>query len=289
MKNIKMKKTLMALILTMAIAGSAIAFSACNKTETDETKADATTTTAEETTTEEETEPELTFGDSEVNAQMEAKKSEGCTIEAITASDIDADESIFVEGFKATGGSQDGEFVCVKFTDADAAKSHYENVMIAGSENNGISTLNDKSAFSIDYEISGTITSSGVMCYYPYTEDDQAAEDLFTVSPDKYNDPQIKELCQKYIDEGATLLDESEDGAEGFMVYSDSGFSEILKFENYDDGKAYLDEALEELGDVSTTENADGSIDFKCETPLGNAEGSLSADGLFIVSVTSGS
>lgn len=288
MKNIQMKKTLMALILTMSIAGSAIAFSACNKEETTETKADATTTTAEETTTEEETEPEITFSDSEVNSQMEAKKSEGCTIEAIEASDINADASAFVEGFKATGGSQDGEFVCVKFTDADAAKSHYENVMIAGSENNGISTINGKSAFSIDYEISGTITGDGVMCYYPYTENDQAAEDLFTVSPDKYNDPQIKELCQKYIDEGATLLDSAEDGAEGFIVYTDTGFSEILKFENYDDGKAYLDEALEELGEATVTENDDGSVEFKCETPLGNAEGSLAADGLFIVSVAAG-
>ncbi|MCR5803752.1 MAG: hypothetical protein K6G47_05780 [Clostridia bacterium] len=286
MKNIQMKKTLMALILTMSIAGSAIAFSACNKEETTETKADTTTTTtAEETTTEEETEPELSFSDSEVNSQMEAKKSEGCTIEEISASDINADASTFVEGFKATGGSQDGEFVCVKFTDEDAAKTHFETVMKEGAESSGISTMNGTSAFSIDNEISGTITKDGVMCYYPYTEDDQAAEDLFTVSPDKYNDPQIKELCQQYIDEGATLLDSAEEGAEGFMVYGEDEFTEILKFENFDDGKAYLEESLADLGEATTTENADGSISFECETPLGNAEGSLSADGLFIVKV----
>lgn len=285
MKNIKMKKTLMALILTMAIAGSAIAFSACNKEDTDETKADTTTTTTEETT-EEETEPELSFSDSEVQSQMEAKESEGCTIEVITASDIDADDSAFVEGFKATGGSQEGEFVCVKFTDADAAKSYYENVLSAEAENKGISSMNGTSAFSIDYEISGTITKDGVMCYYPYDENDQSAEDLFTVTPDKYNDPQLKELCQKYIDEGATLLDSAEAGAEGFIVYTDTGFSEFLKFENYDDGKAYLDAALEELGDAATTENADGSVEFECETPMGKATGSLSADGFFTVGVS---
>lgn len=285
MKNIQMKKTLMALILTMSIAGSAIAFSACNKEETTETKAEATTTTAEETTTEEETEPELTFSDSEVNSQMEAKKSEGCTIEAIEASDINADASAFEEGFKATGGSQDGEFVCVKFTNEDAAKTYYETVLANGAENSGISTINGTSAFSVNYEISGTITGSGVMCYYPYVEEDPAATDLFTVSPDKYNDPQIKELCQKYIDEGATLLDAGEEGAEGFMVYGEEEFTEILKFENYDDGKAYLDEALAELGEATTTENDDGSISFECVTPLGDATGSLSADGLFIVKV----
>ncbi len=285
MKNIKMKKTLMALVLTMAIAGSAIAFSACNKEEATETKADTTTTTtAEETTTEEETEPELTFSDSEVSSQMEAKKAEGCTIEAITASDINADESAFVEGFKATGGSQDGEFVCVKFTDADAAKAHYENVMVAEAESSGISTVNGTSAFSINTEISGTITKDGVMCYYPYVEEDQAATDLFTVSPDNYSDPELQKLCQQYIDEGATLLDAGEDDAEGFMVYGDSEFIEILKFASYDDAKAYLDAELEGQ-DVVYVEGDDGSLSFNCETPMGNAEGSVSAEGLFIVKV----
>lgn len=283
MKNIKMKKTLVALILTMSIAGSAIAFSGCNKEEaSDETKEETTTTTVEET--EEETEAEVELSDATVKSLKEEKEADGCTIEIIDADSIGADASEFVEGFKATGGSQDGEFVCAKFTDAEVAKTFVKEVLSDGSW--GMSTFNDQTSFNVDSELEGTIDKDGVLCYYPYSEDDTTTEDFFEVKAENYNDPELQKLCQKYIDEGCTMMDAGEE-VEGFIAYanldSDDPVTliECLKFDSAADAKAYIEETVGGA-DVDFTEDADGSFTFTTESSMGSIEGSVSAEGLFV-------
>ena len=288
MKNIKFKTALVALSLSAALALSATACSSKDDTKDDDNnkaKIEETEKGTEETTTEE---TKVEFSDPTVSSLKDEKEADGCTIEVIDAAYLGASDSDFVEGFKATGGSQEGEFVCAKFTDAEVAKTFVKETM-AGGTNYSMSTFNNATSFVVNEETEGTIDKNGVMCYYPYSEESTASEDFFEISADDYSDPELKDLCQQYIDEGCTMMDAGED-VEGFIAYQNAGeesegpltLIECLKFDSVEDAKAYVQEMTEGT-DAEFTEKDDGSFEFTVTTNMGvAAEGSVSATGLFI-------
>ena len=144
MKNIQFKKALVALGLAATMT---VSVAACSSTDVEETKA-TTKTEATEETTEETEDDSLTFEDADVQAAYDEKAAAGMEIEVIDASYIDASDDIFVEGFKATDGTD--EYVVVKFSDYDSGLNHIKEVMAKNYTSYSISSVNGETWFVFD-------------------------------------------------------------------------------------------------------------------------------------------
>ena len=218
MKNLKMKKIIVALTLVMAMSGATLALASCGKDETSGTTAAETTAkvTEEETTT---TEEAVTFSDADISSKAAEYEENGMTIEAIDASYIECDASVFVEGFKATDANGD-EYVCVKFTDDEAGNAFINDVLCEKASGYGVSTFNGKTWFNMTDWIEGTL-ENGLMEYGPEKEDDDVDVDPEIVWDEEvyeFKDPEVAAFYEEYSSKGwfITPMDSTLGALEGF-------------------------------------------------------------------------
>lgn len=291
MKNLKMKKIIVALTLVMAMSGATLALASCGKDETSGTTAAETTAkvTEEETTT---TEEAVTFSDADISSKAAEYEENGMTIEAIDASYIECDASVFVEGFKATDANGD-EYVCVKFTDDEAGNAFINDVLCEKSSGYGVSTFNGKTWFNMTGWIEGTL-ENGLMEYGPEKEDDDADVDPEIVWDEEvyeFEDPEVAAFYEEYSSKGwfITPMDSTLGALEGFGAIGtndDGSFCGIscTKFASVDDAYAYIELETEEAGPVEYTDNADGSKSFEITYNGTTVKGTVYTSGLVFVS-----
>ena len=258
MSNLKMKRVLIALTFTMAMAGSSMMFAACDSKDTDETKSSTTTTTTEEESegeTEEETEA-VSISSERVQAKADEFKDQGIDIEQIDASFLMADESIFVEGFRAID-ADGNEYVCAQFTDPDLAYDLFHDVWIPQFDTYYVSNSNHKTMFGFhDNQLEGTVDGDGFM---EYTVLDGTTESLPHVEAEAepeivYEDSGVQVYYEQSIYDGMTVIDKSYtianagEGFEATKLDSDGNLETTYcyKFENTDDAVDYVYSLAEE-------------------------------------------
>ena len=257
--------------------------------------------------TDQEPATETSFIDLTVESLMEEKEKEGCLVEIIDANYIGAGSYGFEEGFKATGKTVKGEFICAKFKDTHEAYLFYDDVLVDGRETGSVD-FNNTMTFYIEDLFEGTIDHKGVICYYPEMLN---APDLVW-TPDNYQNSDIKSLCQKYIDEGYLLKDAGTPMGEGFLactVVEDEDYLQTssitsrmfgvtdyanLKDDNlipvfgcakYEDADWARNDFVYDIcdSDVDFSRNSDGAFYFSAETETAYISGFTTADGLVTV------
>lgn len=295
MKNIQFKKALVALGLAATMT---VSVAACSSTDVEETKA-TTKTEATEETTEETEDDSLTFEDADVQAAYDEKAAAGMEIEVIDASYIDASDDIFVEGFKATDGTD--EYVVVKFSDYDSGLNHIKEVMAKKYTSYSISSVNGETWFVFDEaNIEGSLVDTAIMSYGPCSEktdngNSSAGEDFFSVSADDYSDADVKQLFIDYENDGYTMFDigsQYPDAIEGFegMGENANGSYEsvtVVKFADQDTALAAMKDDLEQAG-IEVQDGEGGSKVFEMSKNGITASGEFFSDGFTVIVSTYG-
>lgn len=226
MSNLKMKRVLIALMFTMAMAGSSLMFAACDSKGTDETKSSTASTTTEEEIEEETEEGTEETEDNEasseaVKAKADEFKEQGIEIEPIDAAFLMADDSIFVEGFRAID-ADGNEYVCAQFTDPDLAYDLFHDVWIPQFDSYYVSNSNHKTMFGFhDNQLEGTVDGDGFMEYtviggtteaLPHSEEEEEIEIV-------YEESGVQVYYEQSIYDGMTVTDKSytiDNAGEGF-------------------------------------------------------------------------
>ena len=251
MNNKKMRRVLIALTFTMAMAGSSLMFAACDSKDKDTTSSSAAaTTTADET--EEETEEEnqeVSVSSEAVKAKADEFKDQGIDIESIDADFLMADESIFVEGFRAID-ADGNEYVCAQFTDPDVAYDLFNNVWTQHFDSYYVSNSNHKTMFGFhDNQLEGTVDGDGFM---EYTVTGGTTQNLPTTEPEEpeetmYEDSGVQVYYEQSVSNGMTITDKTGtvpnagEGFEATWVKDDKLETTIcFKFEDPDDAIDYV-------------------------------------------------
>lgn len=260
MNNLKFKKVLIALTFSMSMAGSSLMFAACDSKDTDETKSSTAATTTEEETEEEteETTEEIEISSEAVKAKADEFNEQGIDIEPIDADFLMADDSIFVEGFRATD-ADGNEYVCAQFTDPDLAYDLFHDVWIPQFDSYYVSNSNHKTMFGFsDNQLEGTVDGDGFM---EYTVLGGTTESLPRKAQEEeieivYEDSGVQVYYEQSIYNGMTVTDKSytiDNAGEGFEAtqFDADGNLETTycyKFENTDDAVDYVYSLAEETG-----------------------------------------
>lgn len=230
------------------------------------------------------------YTDPNIMAMAESYEAAGMTVVPIMASDLDADEYNYVEGFRMFKAGEEDTYMCfVKFKRAEDAANFVKDVWIADCTGYIFHEVSGIYEFSIDNLYCGGIDFSGVMQYTAYEGNPHEN----TASPEDFKDPQVVELCKEYQAKGfAVEADVSHDGFTAYGVGDDRAHVVfyVVKFEDKDKAVEYINQSWGSMSFLEKTfnDNADGSVSFvfDCDpkyirtVPI---EGTVAADGLLIL------